>query len=109
MSSYFGIPSEDVDRLVPQEVRILMIHMLKWARYDLQKSPDWKYYRSAKEWVHGTSSEYVFSFPNVCDLLGIDQERTRQALYEGKRYVYGNSNKPLYVTTIKEKMKSEKV
>lgn len=46
------------------------------ARTDLQK----RRYFEAYKWVHRESEDYVFSFDNVCEGLGIDPEYMRLGL-----------------------------
>ena len=45
-------------------------------------------YLSAIEWVEDTDTEWLFSFTNICDLLGFDPEYLREVLLKrAKRYV----------------------
>ena len=37
-------------------------------------------YQEAFNWVNGTENDYVFSFENVCDAVGIDPEYLRLGL-----------------------------
>ena len=37
-------------------------------------------YLSALEWVEDTGTDWLFSFTNICDLLGFDPEYLRDAL-----------------------------
>ncbi len=43
-------------------------------------------YQNALEWVQDKSTDWLFSFNNICELLGFDPEYLRQALLrkEGK-------------------------
>jgi hypothetical protein len=45
-------------------------------------------YLSALEWVEDTSTDWLFSFTNICDLLGFDPEYLREALLKREnRYI----------------------
>lgn len=45
-------------------------------------------YQSAIEWVEDTDTEWLFSFTNICDLLGFDPEYLREVLLKREnRYV----------------------
>lgn len=37
-------------------------------------------YQNALEWVQGTGTDWLFSFTNICDLLGFDPEYIRKLL-----------------------------
>jgi hypothetical protein len=37
-------------------------------------------YQSAIEWVQDTDTDWLFSFTNICDLLGFDPEYLRETL-----------------------------
>ena len=37
-------------------------------------------YQSALEWVQDSSTEWLFSFTNICDLLGFDPHYLREVL-----------------------------
>ena len=37
-------------------------------------------YQSALEWVQDTDTDWLFSFTNICDLLGFDPEYFRETL-----------------------------
>lgn len=41
-----------------------------------------KYFESAKEWIDSNSSDYPFSFVNICAALGFDKNRLRKKLVE---------------------------
>jgi hypothetical protein len=70
----------------------LMIAILKDAvecldKYrDARSSPGRCHYQNALEWVQDRSTEWLFSFTNICDLLGFDPDYLRQMLLkrEGK-------------------------
>jgi hypothetical protein len=44
------------------------------------------HYQNALEWVEDTGTEWLFSFTNICDLLGFDPDYLRESLLkrEGK-------------------------
>lgn len=45
-------------------------------------------YLSAIEWVEDTDTEWLFSFTNICDLLGFDPEYLREVLLKREnRYI----------------------
>ena len=45
-------------------------------------------YLSAIEWVEDTGTEWLFSFTNICDLLGFDPEDLREVLLKREnRYI----------------------
>jgi len=53
-------------------------------------------YQSAIEWVEDTDTEWLYSFTNICDLLGFDPNYLReQLLRRENRYV-----KPLRTRTL---------
>ena len=74
----------------------LMIAILKDALECLNKyrsapsSSGRGHYQDALEWVEDKSTDWLFSFNNICDLLGFDPDYVRQVLLkkEGK---YANS------------------
>ena len=39
-------------------------------------------FREAKEWIMGRDNEWIFSFENVCELLGLDPEYVRRGVCE---------------------------
>jgi hypothetical protein len=41
-----------------------------------------KRFREAEEWIMRGGNDWIFSFDNVCDLLGLDPEYVRRALRE---------------------------
>jgi hypothetical protein len=46
------------------------------------------HYLSALEWVEDKSTEWLFSFTNICDLLGFDPDYMREVLLKREnRYV----------------------
>jgi hypothetical protein len=71
----------------------LMIAILKDAVECLDKYRDARndigrcQYENALEWVQDKSTEWLFSFTNICDLLGFDPDYLRQVLLkrEGKQ------------------------
>ena len=64
----------------------LMIAILKDAVECLEKyrgartSAGRSHYESAIEWVKDTDTEWLFSFTNICDLLGFDADYMREVL-----------------------------
>lgn len=53
-------------------------------------------YQSAIEWVEDTDTEWLYSFTNICDLLGFDPNYLREQLLKREnRYV-----KPLRARTL---------
>jgi len=80
----------------------LMIAILKDAVECLQKyrgsrsSAGKISYQSAIDWVEDTDTEWLYSFTNICDLLGFDPNYLRdQLLKRENRYV-----KPLRTRTL---------
>ena len=72
----------------------LMIAILKDAVECLEKyrgartSAGRSHYESAIEWVKDTDTEWLFSFTNICDLLGFDPDYMREVLMKREnRYV----------------------
>jgi hypothetical protein len=71
-----------------------MIAILKDAVECLEKyrgartSAGRSHYESAIEWVKDTDTEWLFSFTNICDLLGFDPDYMREVLMKReKKYV----------------------
>jgi len=64
----------------------LMIAILKDAVECLEKYRDARsgighiQYQNAIEWVEDTGTEWLFSFTNICDLLGFDPHYMREVL-----------------------------
>lgn len=64
----------------------LMIAILKDAVECLEKyrgarnSASRSHYDNALEWVQDKGTEWLFSFTNICDLLGFDPEYVREVL-----------------------------
>jgi hypothetical protein len=90
-SQFYG--SAGLSRKLEGEKR-LMIAVLKDAVECLDKyrgsrnSIGQSQYLSAIEWVEDTDTEWLFSFTNICDLLGFDPEYLREVLLKReKRYV----------------------
>ena len=45
-------------------------------------------YQNAIEWVEDTDTDWLFSFTNICDLLGFDPEYLREVLLKREnRYI----------------------
>ncbi|HKY09583.1 MAG TPA: hypothetical protein VJQ55_15135 [Candidatus Binatia bacterium] len=82
-SQFYG--STGLSRKLEGEKR-LMIAVLKDAvecldKYRGARSPIGQgQYLSAIEWVEDTDTEWLFSFTNICDLLGFDPEYLREVL-----------------------------
>ncbi|HVO94411.1 MAG TPA: hypothetical protein VMT22_16300 [Terriglobales bacterium] len=82
-SQFYG--SAGLSRKLEGEKR-LMIAILKDAVECLEKyrgsrtSVGRCHYQSAIEWVEDESTDWLFSFTNICDLLGFDPEYLRQVL-----------------------------
>jgi hypothetical protein len=90
-SQFYG--SAGLSRKLEGEKR-LMIAVLKDAVECLDKyrgsdsSAGQCQYESAIEWVEDTDTEWLFSFTNICDLLGFDPEYLREVLLKREnRYV----------------------
>jgi hypothetical protein len=49
------------------------------------------HYQNALEWVQDTGTEWLFSFTNICDLLGFDPDYLRDVLLRRE----GKSAKPV--------------
>jgi hypothetical protein len=72
----------------------LMIAILKDAVECLEKyrgarsGAGRSHYENAIEWVKDTDTEWLFSFNNICDLLGFDPDYMREVLMKReKKYV----------------------
>jgi hypothetical protein len=90
-SQFYG--SAGLSRKLEGEKR-LMIAILKDAVECLEKYRGSRslsgriQYDNAIEWVQDTGREWLFSFTNICDLLGFDPEYLREALLKREnRYV----------------------
>jgi hypothetical protein len=93
-SQFYG--SGALSRKLEGEKR-LMIAVLKDAVECLDKYRDSRsstgqiQYENAVEWVEDNSNDWLFSFNNICDLLGFDPEYIREVLLKREnRY-----NKPV--------------
>lgn len=93
-SQFYG--SGALSRKLEGEKR-LMIAVLKDAVECLDKYRDSRssagqiQYENAIEWVEDNSNDWLFSFNNICDLLGFDPEYIREVLLKREnRY-----NKPV--------------
>jgi len=93
-SQFYG--SGALSRKLEGEKR-LMIAVLKDAVECLDKYRDSRssagqiQYENAVEWVEDNSNDWLFSFNNICDLLGFDPEYIREVLLKREnRY-----NKPI--------------
>jgi hypothetical protein len=82
-SQFYG--AAGLSRKLEGEKR-LMIAILKDAVECLEKyrgartSAGRSHYESAIEWVKDTDTEWLFSFTNICDLLGFDPDYMREVL-----------------------------
>jgi hypothetical protein len=90
-AQFYG--SAGLSRKLEGEKR-LMIAVLKDAVECLEKYRDASsalgqcQYSSALEWVEDTDTEWLFSFTNICDLLGFDAQYLRTALLKREnRYI----------------------
>ncbi len=90
-SQFYG--SSGLSRQLEGEKR-LMIAVLKDAVECLEKyrgsrnSIGQCQYLSAIEWVEDTDTDWLFSFTNICDLLGFDPEYLREVLLKREnRYI----------------------
>ena len=90
-SQFYG--SAGLSRQLEGEKR-LMIAVLKDAVECLEKhrgsrnSVGQCQYLSAIEWVEDTDTAWLFSFTNICDLLGFDPEYLREVLLKREnRYI----------------------
>lgn len=90
-SQFYG--SAGLSRKLEGEKR-LMIAVLKDAVECLDKYRGSKssagqcQYQSAIEWVEDTDTDWLFSFTNICDLLGFDPEYLRDVLLKREnRYI----------------------
>jgi hypothetical protein len=78
--------------------RRLMIAILKDAVECLNKyrgarsSSGRSQYQNALEWVEDKGTDWLFSFSNICDLLGFDPNYLRQVLLK-KEVNYAKSNR----------------
>src|SRR3989442_10805360 len=82
-SQFYG--SGGLSRKLEGEKR-LMIAVLKDAVECLEKYRDTRstsgrvHYESAIEWVTDASTDWLFSFTNICDFLGFDPDYLREVL-----------------------------
>ncbi len=82
-SQFYG--SGGLSRQLEGEKR-LMIAVLKDAVECLEKyrsarsSVGRSHYENAIDWIKDTDAEWLFSFTNICDLLGFDPDYMREVL-----------------------------
>ncbi|TMA82670.1 MAG: hypothetical protein E6J74_37295 [Deltaproteobacteria bacterium] len=82
-SQFYG--SGGLSRQLEGEKR-LMIAILKDAVECLEKyrsarsSAARSHYENAIDWIKDTDTEWLFSFTNICDLLGFDPDYIREVL-----------------------------
>jgi hypothetical protein len=92
-SQFYG--SGGLSRQLDGEKR-LMIAILKYAVECLNKyrgarsSLGSSQYQNALEWIEDEGTEWLFSFNNICDLLGFDPDYLRKVLIK-KEGRYANS------------------
>lgn len=98
-SQFYG--SGGLSRKVEGEKR-LMIAVLKDAVECLEKyrsarsGAGQSQYQNAIEWVEDTSTDWLFSFTNICDLLGFDPNYLRGMLLKReKKYLKPERNRVL--------------
>jgi hypothetical protein len=55
----------------------------EYRKYSRAHDPDGKKrFREVEEWIISAGNDWIFSFDNVCDLLGLDPEYVRRGLRE---------------------------
>ncbi len=55
----------------------------EYRKYNRAHDPNGKKrFREAEEWIMRGGNDWIFSFDNVCDLLGLDAEYVRRGLRE---------------------------
>ena len=96
-SQFYG--SGGLSRKLEGEKR-LMIAILKDAVECLEKYRTARsgigrvQYQNAIEWVEDTGTEWLFSFTNICDLLGFDPHYLREVLLKREnRYIKPRRNR----------------
>jgi len=71
--------------------KALIVAILEDAIHDYQKyrrardAAGKERFREAEEWIMHRGKEWIFSFDNVCEFLGLDPEYLRRGLRELKR------------------------
>ena len=53
-------------------------------------------FHEAEDWIMGGGSEWIFSFDNVCDLLGLDPEYVRRGLRDSQGRTPVEEKKPVH-------------
>ena len=54
-----------------------------YRKYRLARDPDGKArFREVKEWIMAGGNGWIFSFNNICELLGLDPDYVRQGVRE---------------------------
>ena len=103
-SQFYG--SGGLSRQLEGEKR-LMIAVLKDAvecldKYRGSRSSSGRcHYENAIEWVQDTDTDWLFSFTNICDLLGFDPEYLREVLLKREhRYIKPARHKMLSLTAL---------
>ena len=57
----------------------------EYRKYSRAHDPKGKeQFRAAEKWIMRSGNDWIFSFDNVCDLLGLDPEYVRRGLRETK-------------------------
>ncbi|MDH3443997.1 MAG: hypothetical protein OEN50_08755 [Deltaproteobacteria bacterium] len=87
----------------------LMIAILKDAVECLEKyraarsGPGLGHYLNALDWVQDKSTEWLFSFTNICDLLGFDPDYMREVLLKREnKYVKSTRDRLITYTALSE-------
>ena len=91
----FEIDKEFLDRLTRRDVReeeqALMLATLEDAIACFQKyalargGKGIALFQEAEDWILDESSDWLFSFENVCEVLGLNPKYVRQGLLEWKK------------------------
>jgi hypothetical protein len=99
-SQFYG--AAGLSRKLEGEKR-LMIAILKDAVECLEKYRGSRsvsghiHYDNALEWVQDTSTDWLFSFTNICDLLGFDPDYLREVLLKRENR-YFKDDRPRVLT-----------
>lgn len=85
---------ETLRRKIPLEPEIkLMFAVLEDAIVCFQKyasargSKKRRLFRETEEWIHEEDNDWLFSFENICSVLGLDPNYIRHGLIKGKREI----------------------
>ena len=103
--SAVNVDEEFLDDLFKKSVRereeVLMLAVLEDAVACFQKyvhakdSKGRALFRDAEEWILETNSDWIFSFENICEILGINPSYLREGLMEWKGKELTPSAEPL--------------